>query len=77
MNDGLKRWRESGGKPGPSLDPIEKARQNPNSLRLSINAKCFDCVGAGADPNPRGAIRDCPIKGCALFPVRPYQLSGQ
>ena len=55
------------------LDPIEKARRNPKSLRLAINGKCFDCVGAGHDPNPRGAIRECAILDCSLWPVRPYQ----
>lgn len=55
------------------LDPIEKARRNPKSLRLAINGKCWDCIGAGNDPNPRGAIRDCVIRDCTLHPVRPYQ----
>lgn len=34
------------------LDPIEKAKANPTSLRMAINAKCWDCVGAGCDPAP-------------------------
>ena len=55
------------------LNPIEKARCNPQSLRYAINGKCFDCVGAGNDPNPRGAIRECAISDCTLHPVRPYQ----
>ena len=56
------------------LDPIEKARRNPKSLRLAITAKCWDCVGAGEDPKPRQAIQDCPCgKHCPLWPVRPYQ----
>ena len=55
------------------LDPIEKARRNPRSLRFAINAKCWDCVGAGADPNPRLRIRECPCSCCPLYPVRPYQ----
>lgn len=55
------------------LNPIEKARRSPASLRAAINGKCWDCVGAGADPNPRGAIRDCAIRDCTLWPVRPYQ----
>jgi hypothetical protein len=55
------------------LNPIEKARRNPQSLRCAIDGKCFDCVGAGHDPNPRGAIRDCAISDCTLWPVRPYQ----
>lgn len=59
------------------LDPIEKARRNPKSLRLAINGNCWGCIGAGADPNPRGAIRDCTIRSCTLWPVRPYQASDQ
>ncbi len=55
------------------LSPIAKARANPKSLRAAIDGKCWDCIGAGADPNPRGAIRDCAIRDCTLHPVRPYQ----
>jgi len=58
------------------LDPIAKARANPRSLRLAINGKCWDCIGAGADSNPRAAIRDCAIQDCTLWPVRPYRESG-
>lgn len=54
-------------------DPIEKARDNPKSLRLAVNAKCYDCVGAGADPSPRKEIGRCPSTGCPLHPVRPFQ----
>lgn len=55
------------------LDPIEKSRANPTSLRLAINGKCWDCVGAGSDPNPRATIRECAITECTLHPVRPFQ----
>jgi len=56
------------------LDPIEKSIRNPKSLRMAINAKCWDCVGAGYDPNPRKLIRKCACgKQCPLWPVRPYQ----
>lgn len=55
------------------LDPIEKARNNPKSLRLAINAKCWDCVGAGSDPHPRKEIGNCVMTDCPLYPVRPYQ----
>ncbi len=54
-------------------NPIEKANENPKSLRLAINGKCWDCIGAGCDPNPREAIKNCVIKDCTLWPVRPYQ----
>ncbi len=55
------------------LDPIEKARANPRSKALAIKAMCWDCVGAGADPNPRGQVRTCQIIRCPLHPVRPWQ----
>lgn len=55
------------------LDPIQKLAKNPTNRKLAINAYCYGCVGAGADPNPRGLIRDCEVAGCALYGVRPYQ----
>lgn len=57
-----------------SYDPIAKAKANPKSLRAAINGKCWDCVGADADPNPRGRIRDCTSEAtCTLWPLRPYR----
>lgn len=56
------------------MDPTEKARKNPNSLRLAVNGKCWECVGAGFDVNPRRAIRECAIVGCTLHAVRPYRV---
>lgn len=54
-------------------NPIERARDNPTSLRWAINGKCWDCIGGDADPNPRRRIGACEIVGCTLHPVRPYQ----
>ena len=54
-------------------DPLQKSRENPNSLRISINAKCWDCQGAGFDPGCKEAIRDCLDTDCPLHAVRPYQ----
>lgn len=34
---------------------------------------CRDCVGDGADGNCRVNVRNCEIKSCLLFNVRPYQ----
>ena len=52
-----------------SLTPIEKAEKNPKSLRLAINAKCWDCVCG-----QRLEIKLCPMEtNCSLWPVRPYQ----
>lgn len=55
------------------LDPIEKARRKPTSLRLAITAKCWDCQGGASDPNPRGRIGSCEVTRCPLHPVRPWQ----
>ncbi len=65
--------RRAAGIPRVTLDPIAKAARNPRSLRLAIDAKCWDCIGAGADPHPRGAIRECAVRECSLWPVRPYR----
>ena len=53
--------------------PIENAKDKPTSLRLAINAKCFDCIGCGFDPKPAEAIRSCEIEDCSLWLVRPYR----
>jgi hypothetical protein len=55
------------------LDPIEKARRNPKSLRMAINAKCWDCMGGMSDPGIRERIGACSLVACSLNPVRPYQ----
>lgn len=70
----LKELRESGELKAPEyLDPMEKARRNPKSTRAAINAKCWDCVGAGADPSPRWVIGNCTSPGCPLYALRPHQ----
>ena len=52
-----------------SLNPAEKARKNPRSLRLAINAKCWDCTCG-----QRAEIKHCPMEtNCSLWPLRPYQ----
>jgi hypothetical protein len=55
------------------LDPVEKARRNPKSKTLAIKAHCWECMGAGADPNTKQNIRDCGVTTCALHPHRPWQ----
>jgi hypothetical protein len=55
------------------LDPLTKHRLNPGSLRLAINAKCYDCVGCDLDPGVRRRIRTCACTHCPLHSVRPYQ----
>jgi hypothetical protein len=50
------------------LNPAEKASANPRSLRLAINAKCWDCTCQS-----KTLVRDCHITGCSLWEVRPWQ----
>jgi hypothetical protein len=53
--------------------PLEKVRTNPKSLRLSVNAKCYECMGGGSDPGVVDRIAQCDTEGCPLHGVRPYQ----
>jgi len=55
------------------LSPTEKLKINPSSLRLAINAMCYDCQGKNHDPGVIGRIRYCEISNCPLFNVRPYR----
>jgi hypothetical protein len=58
---------------GERKDPIQKLATNPKSLRLSVNAKCYDCEGGDADPGVRARIGGCKVTTCGLWAVRPYQ----
>lgn len=79
LNSGLEkaqeilRLRREAGIKTEIKNPLEKAILRPDSLRLAINAKCYDCIGQDADPDWRGSIRNCVCKDCPLYPVRPYQ----
>ncbi|PPC84711.1 MAG: hypothetical protein CTY38_01295 [Methylotenera sp.] len=55
------------------LDPVEKAKANPKSLRAAITAHCFTCCGGGADPGVRQSVRDCKVTACSLHVLRPWQ----
>jgi len=50
------------------LDPIEKAKQNPKSLRFGINAKCYDCCCF-----QKPEVRLCTAVNCPLHNLRPWQ----
>lgn len=52
------------------LDPIEKAKANPKSLRRAINAKCYDCACF-----QRVEVTKCQAKDCPLHALRPWQRS--
>lgn len=49
-------------------NPIEKWQDNKTSLRMSINAKCFDCSNRQTEE-----IKHCTVTSCPLWLVRPYQ----
>lgn len=51
--------------------PIEKLAEKPQSLRLAINAMCYDCMGRTSTST--SDIRGCTAKTCPLFNVRPHQ----
>ena len=55
--------------------PKEKAQDSPNSLRLAVNAKCWDCCGSGYDGRSAtvDCIASCGVYDCSLWNVRPYQ----
>lgn len=55
------------------LSPLERAERNPASLRLAINAHCYECQGGGGDPGVVQRIRECASARCTLHAVRPYQ----
>ena len=57
--------------------PWERLQSNPTSLRLAINAKCYDCI---YDPSPghgnwRRQVSDCTAIRCPLWMVRPMSLA--
>ena len=53
-----------------SLNPEEKAKANPNSMKYAIAAKCFDCACGQKEE-----IKLCTITDCSLYNFRPYKLS--
>lgn len=62
------RIRREAGEVIKKLNPMEKSQKKPTSLRLAVNAKCWDCcVGQKKE------VKICPSKDCPLWAVRPYQ----
>ena len=51
-----------------TLNPIEKSKLNPHSLRFAINAKCFDCSGF-----IKIDVTYCDMPNCELNHIRPWQ----
>ncbi len=50
------------------VDPIEKSKQNPKSLRAAINAKCFDCCCF-----QKPEVKYCTAVDCSLHHLRPWK----
>ncbi len=50
------------------ISPVEKAKQNPKSLRYAINAKCFDCTCS-----QKREVTRCVMTDCSLWNLRPWQ----
>ncbi len=72
LHEALKAKREAGELE--FLDPIQKVKKNPKSLRAAINGKCYECEGEDADPAFRWRIGNCAVGiGCPLYGLRPYQ----
>lgn len=67
------RERRARGQKLSRRNPLEKSRAQPNSLRLAVSAKCYECVGGYQDPGFRAKIRNCGVFGCALHFARPYR----
>ena len=55
------------------LNPIEKLKAHPKSMRASINAMCWRCQGEDADPSVQWRIGNCLCTDCALWGFRPHQ----
>lgn len=69
--------RASGWKPE-ILNPVEKAKRNPNSLKYAIRAMCWTCEGGDSDPGVKLRVANCTVPSCPLRPHRPWQkMSGK
>ena len=72
LRQGLKEYQEKLKKglieKPETLNPIEKAKQNPNSLRAAINAKCYNCCCF-----QKAEVKFCTAIDCPLHSVRPWQ----
>lgn len=55
-----------------TITPIQRARLRPNSLRLAINAQCYDCIYDKSDVGSwRQQVAACPSANCPLYCQRP------
>ena len=59
-----------------TITPIQRARLHPKSLRLAINAQCYDCIYDKTDIGTwRQQIEACPSINCPLYCQRPKATS--
>ena len=69
----LAEMREQGFKPV-ILNPRDKAKANPTSLKYAIRAHCWECVGADGNENAKLLVKQCGLEDkCSLWPHRPWQ----
>jgi hypothetical protein len=55
-----------------TITPIQRSRLQPNSLRLAINAQCYDCIYDKSDVGTwRQQVAACPSINCPLYCQRP------
>lgn len=53
--------------------PTAKQRAEPSSLRKSVTAFCYECVGGDGEVNAKKHVRGCTATQCPLYRVRPWQ----
>lgn len=47
------------------LDPLERAKANPQSRALAVKAYCYDCCGGSSNE-----VKLCPSTNCPLWNFR-------
>lgn len=57
----------------PQKTPLEKWQEDKKSLRKSISAQCYMCMGGDDGDNVKKEIKECSSKVCTLWHVRPYK----
>ena len=53
--------------------PLQKWEEDKTSLRRSIDAQCYMCMGGDEGDSVKKEIRNCSSKSCTLWLVRPYK----
>jgi hypothetical protein len=59
-----------------TITPIQRARLHPKSLRLAVNAQCYECIYDKSDVGTwRQQVEACPSINCPLYCQRPKATS--